>query len=76
MVIRCLSHVHTSPSPGIQLRTQRDYDNNEFFTIPEVEQINSSDPRTRNAASFATISSSGTTTRGARYPSPVVHTWL
>lgn len=49
--------------------------NKEFFTIPEVEQIDDSDPRTWNNASFATTAASGSTTRGARYPHPAMHTW-
>ena len=47
----------------------------EFFTTPEVEQVQEDDLRTRNTASFATTAASGTTTRGARYPHPAIHTW-
>ena len=49
--------------------------NKEFFTIPEVEQVNTSDPRTRYTASFATTAASGTTTRGAR-AIPLSVLWL
>ena len=48
----------------------------EFFTIPEVEQINVNDPRTRNTPSFSMSRASCTNPRGAQFPSPAVHTWL
>lgn len=48
----------------------------EFFTIPEVEQIDPNDPRTRNTVSFATAAASGSHIRGARFPTPSVSTWV
>ena len=50
--------------------------NKEFFTIPEVETVDNNDPRTRNTASFSTTAASDSNPRGARFPSPAVHTWL
>ena len=47
----------------------------EFYTVPEVEYVDQNDPRTRNAASFATASSNGRA-MGARYPNAAVHTWV
>ena len=50
--------------------------NKEFFTVPEVEDIDDNDPRTRNTASFASTPASGNSVRGARFPHPAVHTWM
>ena len=48
---------------------------NEFYTIPEIERVNPEDPQTRNTASFASAAGSGPTIVGARFPRPAVSTW-
>ena len=48
----------------------------EFYTVPDVEHVDTYDPRTRNTASFATTSSGGGRAMGARYPNAAVHTWV
>ena len=47
----------------------------EFFTIPEVEVVDTHDPRTRNTASFSTASYNDLNILGAPHPNPAVSTW-
>ena len=50
--------------------------NDEFFTIPDLEECDSLDPRTRNSQSFAnTISLNGPNAGTAHVKCPAMHVW-